>query len=286
MTKDVDYLSSGAYALNALTPDEARAFEQAMRESPDLATESDDLLETAVLLALAATPVEPSAGLKSSIMAKLAETAQDAPLTASLHSVSNAAAVPLAEGLRAAQPESAPASPDAAQPEPLTAATAKAHSRWFSRPVGALVAAAAAVALFVGGGVVGSAFMQNTSSTSQQAAASSLAEIYAASDVESTHSTVNGGGEATVLWSSKLGKSAVVATGLPSLPSNKTYEAWYINGSNVSPAGTFTPGGDTTTWHVLTGTMTAGDTVGVTVEPAGGSQKPTTNPILAVPSVI
>ncbi len=170
--------------------------------------------------------------------------------------------------------------------EPLSPAAATAQSRWFTRPMTVLVAAAAAVALFVGGGVVGNSITSNSPQTSEDASASSLAEIFSAADVQSAHSTIAGGGEATVVWSGKTGGAAIVAQGMPSLPSDKTYEAWFIDGTTgvATPAGTFVPGGDATTWHVLSGNMSAGDTIGLTVEPAGGSQSPTTPPILAVPS--
>ncbi|QWT23949.1 anti-sigma factor [Subtercola sp. PAMC28395] len=273
MTHDEFYLLSGAYALDALSPEEKAAFEAALAESPELAREADELAATATLLALSAVPVQPSSSLKATLMAQLATTPQD---SSTRHGVTPEAvfgAVPTASE-----------HPETDSSNSGSRAELKARSRWFTRPAGILVAAAAAVALFVGGGFVGTALTQSGTNSSQDASASALAELYAASDVQSAHSTIEGGGEATVMWSSRLAKSAVIAQGLASLPSSKTYEAWYINGSTVTPAGTFTPGGDNTTWHVLSGKMAPGDTVGVTVEPAGGSQAPTTTPIIAVTS--
>ncbi|RFA09990.1 hypothetical protein B7R54_12840 [Subtercola boreus] len=287
MTKEEQYLQSGAYALDALTPAEQVDFERALVDSPELATEVEELRATALLLALAATPVEPSVDLKSRLMAQIAETPQGSDTPVSPQStVQDAPQHPLAaSSVDVPVTEAAPEVVGDSVFVPRTAAEDKARSRWFSRPVGALVAAAAAVAIFVGGGAVATQFLQNnSSSSSQQASASALAEIYAASDVQTAHSAITGGGEATVLWSPSVGKSAVVAQGLPSLPAGKTYEAWYINGTSVTPAGTFTPGGDATTWHVLTGSLTTGDVVGVTIEPAGGSQTPTSTPILTVAS--
>ncbi|GGF19153.1 anti-sigma factor [Subtercola lobariae] len=288
MTRDDEYLSSGAYAINALSADEARAFEQALAASPELADEADELSATATLLGLATAPVEPPASLKASLMAKLAETAQDAPASPRASTPPSALAPSPSTTTSALPAETSPEPLVADRPAgvPLSPVAAKAQSRWFTRPMGVLVAAAAAVALFVGGGVVGNALTSNTPSTSQDASASSLAQIFSAADVKSTHSSIEGGGQATVVWSGKTGAAAIVAQGMPSLPSNKTYEAWFINGSTgvATPAGTFVPGGDATTWHVLSGTMTTGDTIGLTVEPAGGSQAPTTNPILAVSS--
>jgi anti-sigma-K factor RskA len=273
MTRDEEHLSSGAYALNALSPDEARAFEQASAASPELADETAEFSATATLLGLATAPVSPPDSLKASLMAKLAETAQDAPAPAR-------ASAPLDAPEFTPAPQQSPAQPA------LLPAAAAAQSRWFTRPMTILVAAAAAVALFVGGGVVGNSLTSNTPSTSEDASASSLAQIFSAADVQSAHSTIAGGGQATVIWSGKNGGAAIVAQGIPSLPSNKTYEAWFIDSDTgvATPAGTFVPGGDATTWHVLSGNMSAGDIIGLTVEPAGGSQAPTTTPILAVPS--
>lgn len=281
MTRDDEYLSSGAYALNALSDEEARAFESAMGDSPELLTETDELTATATLLGLASAPIEPPASLKSSLMAKLAETAQDAP--APPRASAPPVVVGVAEPRTAADLETVPAPAVLATASP---ATARANARWFTKPMGVLVAAAAAVALFVGGGVVSSALTSTAPQTSQDASASSLAQIFSAADVQSLHSSIDGGGQATVVWSKDVGSAAIVAQGMPTLASNKTYEAWYIDGSTgvATPAGTFVPGGDATTWHVLSGTMSTGDTIGVTVEPSGGSQTPTTTPILAVSS--
>ncbi|MCU1479816.1 MAG: hypothetical protein JWQ19_602 [Subtercola sp.] len=303
MTRDDEYLSSGAYALNAMTADELRAFEHALAESPELQRETDELSATATLLGLATAPVEPPASLKAALMAKLAETAQDAAASPRASTPPSFAGTEHAEhtehtehtethelsaGEGATVPENdIPSTPEvdpAFADGPSSPAVAKSHARWFTRPMGVLVAAAAAVALFVGGGVVGNALTTSPPATSQDASASSLAQIFSAADVQSTHTSVDGGGQATVVWSNSVGSAAVVAQGMPSLPADKTYEAWYISGSSgvATPAGTFVPGGDATTWHVLSGTLSAGDTIGVTVEPAGGSQTPTTTPILAV----
>ena len=90
---------------------------------------------------------------------------------------------------------------------------------------------------------------------------------------------------ATLVWSGALGRSALIATDLPELPSGKTYELWYIRDGQATAAGTMNAtGGSDATWRVLTGRMAAGDTVGVTVEPRGGSKQPTTPPIVAIAS--
>jgi anti-sigma-K factor RskA len=60
-------------------------------------------------------------------------------------------------------------------------------------------------------------------------------------------------------------------------PPGKTYQAWVIGSSGAIPAGTFS-GGGTVVLH-LTAQARPGDKIAVTVEPAGGSKQPTTQPI-------
>ena len=225
--------------------------------------------DVAAQLALTAEPVQPRPELKAALFAKLADTpqlpAQDAPV----HDT------PV---------QDAPI--QAATPAPLTAAPGPAERaarrRWFQRPGLILGAAAAAVVLFLGGAFVGSSLSGTNSYTSQQASA--LAQINAASDVQRASADVAGGGTATLVWSGELGKSALVANDLPALPGDKTYELWYIRDGQATPAGTMESEGTGSTWRVLSGQMSAGDTVGVTVEPRGGSTKPTTAPIVAISS--
>ena len=92
------------------------------------------------------------------------------------------------------------------------------------------------------------------------------------------------GGKVTLVWSLTQRKSAVIATGLKVLPSDKTYELWYISAAGKpTSAGLFESNGKNTL-QVLSGQMSRGDTVGVTVEPAGGSKAPTTKPVVAIAS--
>ena len=66
-------------------------------------------------------------------------------------------------------------------------------------------------------------------------------------------------------------------------PAGKTYEAWVIRGSVALPAGVFEGGG--TVELRLTQSAKPGDKIAVTVEPKGGSRKPTTTPIATSRSV-
>ena len=246
---------SGAYALNALDEGEKAAFEAHMAESEETRNEATELTDTAVLLGLAVDPETPPASLKASIMAQLATTPQ-----------------------LEREPAATTSIPDARFSTP---AQAKAQARWFARPVNAIVGVAAAVALIIGGGVAVNAISTNVT---QQAEANQLAAIYAASDSQSVKATVAGGGDATLVWASSLKTSALIVEGMNALPADKVYELWYINDDGARPAGTFSIGADGKMWQVLDGTMGKGDAVGVTVEPQGGSSKPTTDPVLVIAS--
>ena len=271
---------SGAYALNALSAEEREAFEAHLGESESLRHEVTELADTAVLLGRAITPVAPPAELKANIMSLIASTPQ----------------LPTAPRLVAVEPDATrspvasvtPGTPGvsaASFAEPTNGATPserKAQARWFTKPVMAIVAAAAAIGIIVGGGV-----LVNTVGDSQEQnqAADRLAAINAASDMQQAVSEVAGGGTATLVWSNDLQSSAMIVDGLATLPDGKVYELWYIDtSSQARPAGTFGVDSDGKTWRVLDGEMQAGDTVGVTVEPSGGSKAPTSTPIVAITS--
>lgn len=244
---------SGAYALDALDDVDRKRFEKHFAESEETRNELTELSDTAVLLGLAVAPVAPPAHLKANIMDALSTTSQLVPL-------------PVVEQA----------------PEQFAGkAEARAQARWFTRPATALAAVAAAVALIFGGGALASSLNQNTQ---QQAQADKLAAINAASDSQRIVADVASGGSATLVWSAELKTSALIMDGLKPLPAGKVYELWYIDSTGARSAGFFAAGASGSTWRVLDGTMAKGDTVGVTVEPAGGSKKPTTAPVVAITS--
>jgi anti-sigma factor RsiW len=80
------------------------------------------------------------------------------------------------------------------------------------------------------------------------------------------------------------GRAALVVTDLSAAPSGHTYEAWVIKGKSVVPAGLF-HGGGTTAVVQLAHRVPKGATVGVTVEPAGGSPQPTSQPFITSAAV-
>jgi anti-sigma-K factor RskA len=94
---------------------------------------------------------------------------------------------------------------------------------------------------------------------------------------------VSHGGVATVVLAADRHELAVVTTGLPALPPGKVYQLWLIGKPKIVSAGLLPPAKDGQTPAVLATGVVKGDTLGLTVEPAGGSAQPTTAPILALP---
>ena len=197
-------------------------------------------------LGLAVAPVAPSAGMKAALMASVAVTPQLAPLAAVA-----------SQG----------------------AASARAQTRWFSRPAMVVTAVAAAVALFFGGVLAADLVGPGGPSASDQ-----LATIVAAPDVSTVVAPVAGGATATLVSSESMGLSVIVFDGLQPLSDEERYALWYITAGVATPAGLFAVDGDGdgAVVQVLVGAFEAGTIVGVTVEPASGSPAPTTEPIVAI----
>jgi anti-sigma-K factor RskA len=91
------------------------------------------------------------------------------------------------------------------------------------------------------------------------------------------------GGSASVVDASSLHELVFSGRGLRALPNAEVYELWVLG-----PAGSATSDGllvlasNGTTTPKLASGVVAGDRIGVTVEPAGGTTKPTTTPILLI----
>jgi anti-sigma-K factor RskA len=71
----------------------------------------------------------------------------------------------------------------------------------------------------------------------------------------------------------------LVARNMPSVPEDKTCQIWVIKGEVPRSSGLFKPDGNGTATPI-SNSITKGDVIAVTVEPAGGSKKPTSDPVL------
>jgi anti-sigma-K factor RskA len=107
--------------------------------------------------------------------------------------------------------------------------------------------------------------------------------VLAAPDARVLTQPTSAGGTASVVVSRAERELIVTTAGLHPLPAGKVYEAWLINPRQTRSAGLLpVPRGGRTRPVLATG-LAPGDALGLTVEPAGGSAKPTTTPIVVMP---
>lgn len=241
---------AGAYALDALEEGaEQERFTRHLRRCRACAEQVRGFREVATVLAFAAS-AEPPPDLRERVMAAAGRTRQLPPQVA----------------------------PSWRFPVSLPRISAGA---WLPRL--ATAAAVAAVAAVVVLSIVLSGTRQQLDSVRTQSQA--IAAVLAAPDVRAATGQVNGGGVVTVLLSANKGELVVSAQGLAALPAGRTYELWLMGPSPtrktaVRPAGLLAPAVAGLTAPALASGLVPGDTLGMTVEPAGGTNQPTTAPIL------
>ncbi|WP_395640785.1 anti-sigma factor domain-containing protein [Pseudolysinimonas sp.] len=147
---------------------------------------------------------------------------------------------------------------------------------WFRRPVAAVIGAAAAIVLIAGGATVAVQLTREPSMVEQ---------ITAAADYERVVGDVTGGGSVTAVWSESLGRAVILVDDMAVLPADRVYQAWFIDeAGHAEPNATFGTSGSQTLTVDLTGHLDTGDAIGITIEPAGGSDAPTTTPIVVIPT--
>lgn len=267
---------AAAYALHALESARAAQLRNERSRDADLDREIAEFEAVAAELGLAAEPVQPSAGLRASILDRLDSLPQlgaEEALAAETGADSTAP--------RASTPAESPAdtAPAAGTVTPIGAARSRR-----SRPVWIIAGVAAGVGLFFGGLTLGQGLLAPQAPPAAITAEARLSALLAADDLERVVTPVDGGGTATVVWSARHTGAAIAVSDLPALPADRVLELWLIDGNGATPAGTFGPESEGVTWALLEGTLAPGDTIGVTVEPRGGSQTPTTDPIVVVPT--
>lgn len=150
---------------------------------------------------------------------------------------------------------------------------------WWRRLAGPVAATclAAAIVLAV---LLGVSRHQLDAQTAQQR---EIAAVLTAPGAELVTAKTSVGGAATVVVAARLHKLIFTSNGLPALSDSRVYQLWVLG-----PHGTATSAGllaevaDGKTVPQLAAGLAPGDQVGVTVEPAGGTTKPTTTPIVVI----
>lgn len=234
------HLLAGAYAVDAVEGPERDAFEHHLRRCRSCSSEVRELAATATSLAMAVTEPPPS-DLRSRVLAAAAGTRQLSPAPA-------------------AQP---------GRPRHVAAPRVP----WLAAGL-----AVACLAIAVAFGVIGSSAQHRLDVV--QANGRAIAAVLAAPDARIVSQPTSRGGTATVVVSQAEDAVVVTTSGLPALPASRVYQLWFIGPPGVRSAGLLPPASAGRTALVLASGLRAGDQIGMTVEPAGGTSRPTTKPIL------
>ena len=249
-----------AYALDAVDDLERGAVERLLTADPAARAELAELRETTDRLA-AAVATAPPAALRASVLAEVSRTAQDTPRTqTALTEAEDAVVRPIGSARHSS-----------------TRHSSARHSSRGGRVGGArwLVAAAAAVAVVVPSGV---AWQQYDRAVTTQERADALAAVLIDPSASLLRGTVEGGGEATAVLADS--GAVLLASGLAPLTADRTYQLWAMRDGVPVPAGLLgDAGGDL---QVLAEDYQPGDGLALSVEPDGGSEQPTTDPVLVL----
>jgi anti-sigma-K factor RskA len=161
-----------------------------------------------------------------------------------------------------------------AQERPVV--TALAQRSRFRQTVPRLALAAAAAAAVVG---IGGFVAEHEQADDLRADRSRLTAVMAAPDATTTEGDVAGGGEVRVIASPTHNAAVVIGSSLDELGPDKTYQVWRMHDGQPTSVGLLGRGPGL----LYVDDIKGADAFAVTVEPSGGSPKPTSEPIVATP---
>ncbi|MGW0916571.1 anti-sigma factor [Streptomyces sp. NPDC002784] len=244
MSTDVDlHTLTGAYALHALSDEERALFEQHLHACRSCADEITEFTATAARLAAAAA-ITPRPAMKQQVLQRVTEVRQVIPF---------AARTPSAVSLRRRLPRM-------------------------------VLAACLAATAGLGGIAVWEHDRAETAAVQEEQArrqTDELAAVLGASDAVSRRVPLDGGASATLVVSRTRDKAVLVASDMATPPKGKVYQLWYDQGGTMRSAGLMDA--DRSDQAVtLSGSASSASAVGITVEPTGGSPRPTSAPLALV----
>ena len=256
---------SGLYVLDALTPDERAQVDGHLRTCTLDHPEFAEAGGVTPALATLAEPIAAPAELKTKILDAYRAQA-GAPQPASRPAV--------------AQPLMRPAP---AMRAPATQAPATHPATWRMPTWAGWASAMAAVLILavVGVWAVGeSGQADQANRRAQQLAQAVTAMTAPGSQVAILHGSGTAQGASGFAAVPQSGGGYVVVTDLPSAPTGKTYQVWYIVDGHASSAGVMDVGQDGDLIASGMQPMAGTDVVAFTLEPTGGSDQPTSTPII------
>lgn len=241
------HTNAGPHALDALDDADRDRFERHLRGCASCQDEVRGFTAVAAALAEAVTGVPP-AGLRDQVLAAVSgprQLSSDIPMRRAGRGVRNTRPAP--------------------RPQRL--------------PRLALAAGAAGLAAstVLGGVTIAARHGQSAA----QAQAQAVAAVLSAPDARLVSAPTAAGGSATVVASVRQGKMVFTSSGLRPLPGSRVYQLWFV-GRTTRSAGLVPAAISGRTAPVVASGLAAGDKIGVTVEPAGGSSAPTTAPVVLI----
>ncbi|MFJ8931473.1 anti-sigma factor domain-containing protein [Streptomyces sp. NPDC102364] len=234
---------TGAYALHALTEAEREEFERHLGPCESCAQEVAELSATANRLGLGLSMVPP-AGFRDQVLQRITTVRQEAPRT----------------------------SPDAP----------KARLSWRARRVPRWTLAACLAGVVALGGTTVWQYQEAQDAQQRartaQAGTDEVAAVLAAPDAKVRTASLDGGANGTVVVSGQQDKAVFVASGMTAPPHGKVYQLWFDDGGTMRSAGLMDPGRESQT-VLMAGAVGDSTGMGITVEPSGGSDRPTSKPL-------
>lgn len=236
---------TGAYALHALPDDERAAFARHLADCEPCRQETAEFAATAARLGLAAT-VTPGTALRERVLRRVTTVRQVPPTGRPLEGARRTG-VRKAGGL----------------------------SRW------ALAACLAAVTALGGTAVWQHERARDAAERAAEAeqGADALTGVLTAPDATSRTVRLPGGASGTLVASADRDRAVFLASGMAAPPRDKVYQLWFDDGGTMRSAGLMDPG-RTGQAVLMRGPVNDAAGVGITVEPAGGSKQPTSEPIV------
>lgn len=230
MSTDLHTLT-GAFALNALSQEEAKQFQTHLDACASCQQEVLELQAAAARMG-ASEALTPPAHLKARVLAAADRSPQLPPKVRRLESTRS--------------------------------------PKWTPR----ILAAAAAVVMVVGAGIGVGQMQQDEGNTF----AAPVAQVFEAPDAQKQTVDTANGGEVSLATSESLGKMAVDTDELPGLTNEQVYQLWAVESGNMVSAGLL----EDPKAGAAMDLPDEGIQVAITIEPAGGSEQPTSDPIITV----
>lgn len=265
MHADHEYLAAG-YVLGGLTPEEDKLASSLYSSHPEFRAEVASFEATMASVAETDEPARPSAELEAAILSipqrYPAQADPEAPARDSGESGTTAVEIKSAD----------------TKPEPAgTPRRGRISATMF-----ALVASVLAVMVIAMGTLLFSEMRETRQMEDSLAATEEqrqqLEQLLSSPDLAAEHAESSLGGSVTVTFSQNSQMIHVVPHDLPSLTDDESMQMWLIGEEGPHSIGLMSTEGP----QMLSGIeLGEGVVFGVTVEPAGGSPQPTSDPIIA-----